>query len=364
MNPKGSALVFSLIVLSFLLISALSIAAVSVTERRSSLASKNSNISYQAAESASEKILQAIYQVNDKGTTLNKLDDLALNIGATCSQRTINGSIGAGTYVATFWKINDPAIPTYTAIDCGGAWRDAVVKITFQGVYQGTTRIISVGVKPMGLGPTDYVAYWKLDDGIGIAATDSNGNINPGTLHPNDMLWVLGKVGPYALNFNGSNSYVSVPDSSLLRIAAGSPVTLVAWIKPASLPFAVPGEIVGKGVRGVNGYGININGSSVNIGSHGGSNFNSTATLTAGNWYHIVGIINGANTKIYINGVADASTGTVNTPANTIDTVNIGAVLTTSPNTYGNYFNGTIDDVRIYARALTASEIMTLYAGS
>lgn len=164
MNLKGSSLIFSLIVLSFLLISALSVAAVSVTTKRSSLSTKNSNISFQVADSASEVMLREIYQVNDKNVLLpnpptgsiDDLDELASSIGGgvTCNSSgtddQIEGDVVAGKYVATLYENNGGTPPTFSAIDCDDIdWRTKVVKIKFQGIYRDTTRAIDVGVRPL-----------------------------------------------------------------------------------------------------------------------------------------------------------------------------------------------------------------------
>lgn len=157
MNLKGSSLIFSLVVLSFLLISALSVAVVSVTTQRSSLSSKNSNISFQVADSAAEVMLRIIYKINDAGITIvtpngsvTDPNDLASNLGASCSADLISGVIGAGNYTAILYENTGTASnPTFVSIACSdNNWRSLVVKIRFLGAYRGMTRAIDVGVKP------------------------------------------------------------------------------------------------------------------------------------------------------------------------------------------------------------------------
>lgn len=157
MNLKGSSLIFSLVVLSFLLISALSVAVVSVTTQRSSLSSKNSNVSFQVADSAAEIMLRIIYKINDAGITIATPNgsvadpnDLASNLGASCSADQISGVIGAGNYTAILYENTGTASnPTFVSIACSdNDWRNLVVKIRFLGAYRGMTRAIDVGVKP------------------------------------------------------------------------------------------------------------------------------------------------------------------------------------------------------------------------
>ncbi|MEI8096666.1 MAG: FISUMP domain-containing protein [Candidatus Moraniibacteriota bacterium] len=135
MKLKGSSLIFSIIILSFLLVSALSVATVSVTSRRSSLSSKNSNISFQVADSAAEVMLAKIYK--DTGT-ISTPDGLG-----SCSSNQISGSAAAGTYKAVLFT------KTGSIISCTDSlWRDNVAKIKFLGTYQNTTRAIEIAVTP------------------------------------------------------------------------------------------------------------------------------------------------------------------------------------------------------------------------
>ena len=145
------------------------------------------------------------------------------------------------------------------------------------------------------------VSYWNFNNDV----KDSWGG-NDGT--NNGASFVAGVVGD-ALSFSGTQ-YVLLPAASGTLNINVNPVTLEAWIKPNSVAGGIK-EIVGRGTYASNGYGINLNGNKINLGIHGGGNFNSATALTTGNWYHVVGVINGASSKIYINGVADIATGNV-----------------------------------------------------
>ena len=201
----------------------------------------------------------------------------------------------------------------------------------------------------------NLISYWTFDEGSGTTARDSWGT-NNGTV--NGATWTSSGVIRGALSFDGSNQYVSLPAVSGSLNININPVTLEAWIKPNSVAGSSK-EIVGRGTAASNGYGINLNGNKINLGLHGGGNFNSAAVLTTGNWYHIVGVIKGANSKIYINGVADINTGTINVVNSALN----GSIGASSVGvTY--FFNGIIDEVRIYNAALTAQEIQQRYAES
>jgi hypothetical protein len=229
------------------------------------------------------------------------------------------------------------------------------ISATNSGGTGSATLTLTVATGPVG--------YWKLDDGSGASAADSSGFGNTGTL-VNGPAWTTGQVNG-ALSFNGSSQYVTVPaptGSSLDLDKA--PVTIAAWVNTntitAQQAILVRGLSNGIG-SGNQGYGLWItSGGKINVGSAGGGNFSSNVAITASAWHQITAIINGTASKVYIDGVDQ-------TPAS----VNIGVVTSSLPLTIGasrnntqtgyvGFFNGTLDDVRVYNRALSASEAATL----
>lgn len=79
-----------------------------------------------------------------------------------------------------------------------------------------------------------------------------------------------------------------------------------------------------------------------------------------GQWHHIVGISDGIDSKVYLDG-ADVTTSTLNLKSAENSEVNLGRWPGPYPST-SHYLNGAIDDVRVYENALTAMEVQTLYA--
>jgi prepilin-type N-terminal cleavage/methylation domain-containing protein len=203
----------------------------------------------------------------------------------------------------------------------------------------------------------NLISYWSFESASNLGK-DFWGS-NDGTL-VNGPTQVDGVIGQ-ALSFDGVDDYVSISTSASLDIDT-NPVTMEAWVYPTSVSQSYR-EIIGRGVRGFNGYGLNLNTDKINLGYHGGGSLNSVATLNANQWYHVVGIINGASSKIYIDGKVDNTIGTVDIKAS-IYNATIGAFITAPPNTYGYYFPGFIDEVRIYNAALTAQEIQKHYVES
>jgi len=194
--------------------------------------------------------------------------------------------------------------------------------------------------------PPDYVLYDQL-----ISQLDSTSRTNVDLVRPTQ----------YAVDLNGSTQYgeVTVVASGPLDIDSGA-VTMEAWVSPDFSTGYYMG-IFDRGVASVNGYGMYLNNGKLNIGSHGGSNFDSSASIPAGSFIHLIGVIDGASSKIYINGTADAASGTVSVVAST-DNLNIGR-RQTAAGVFGNYFDGKIGPCRIYARAITAAEADEHYRG-
>lgn len=226
------------------------------------------------------------------------------------------------------------------------------------------------------------VSHWTIDGG-----DITNGRINDvaGTNHGNvkniatSTFYSRGRLGQ-AGNFDGSDDYINVPYNANLNITG--PLTVSLWFKLDSLnPATNRYSLVARtdGTTVVNyAMGFNITGSGVSEGtgrldfvtwSSGGCvcgsyttmDFSSAANL--GQWFHAVGTWDGAAWHTYINGVEDSNNNwapivgpfSYATDALTIGNQNMGS------GTFGRYIDGQIDDVRIYNRALSATEITRLY---
>src|SRR3989344_2629140 len=195
------------------------------------------------------------------------------------------------------------------------------------------------------------VAYYTFDDNVNDSAGSNNGTASGSPTYTD------GKIGK-AISLDGS-SYANIASTP----TPGSEITISAWIKPSS----PSGTII---YRGDSSYRISYR-FSVSSGklryafsTSPGSNPDVTAIsngsiiVDGSAWTFVTTTYSSTDgsVKLYINGVADGTasrTGAINsTPAIT----NIGA-----DNPAGNYFSGSIDDLRIYSRALTPSEITELY---
>jgi hypothetical protein len=205
--------------------------------------------------------------------------------------------------------------------------------------------------------------YWSFNgrDVSGTTAFDRSGAGNNGTL-TNGPTVALGKIGQ-ALSFDGSNDYVSAGDVN--AVDGASTVTLSGWFKRgASNAYLTVGKATGN-VRGFNINFYNDGRVYVNVGDGSGINtygfFNSNDT----DWHHVVFVFDGSlsgnanRAKAYLDGVQQSLTFFSTIPATTpssSDSFEIGRDVN-----LGTYSSGSIDEVRLYSRAFTQTEVTNLY---
>jgi len=215
-----------------------------------------------------------------------------------------------------------------------------------------------------GVYPSGLVGYWKFDEGSGITAGDSSGNNNNGTLE-NSPIWVDGKYGK-ALSFDGVNDYVVL---SPLNLSSSDSLTIMAWIKS---PLQKPGYVFYHGNHGefllhngerlsdgpVSGrypklasFSVKIQGTWYDVYS---------AEMAPNTWHHIAGVwTKGGSLKIYVDGVLAGENDIIpddylHNPGSSY-TPRIGDYYLGEP-----FFEGSIDNVMVYNRALSAEEVTAL----
>ncbi len=202
------------------------------------------------------------------------------------------------------------------------------------------------------------VGYWSLDgdDISGTTAYDRSGSGNNGTL-TNGPTKTAGRIGQ-ALSFDGGDDYVTISSSSALSI--GTAATYSTWVKMNALPPSSYGySLIRKWSNGSEDKTLAIaqNGKPNLFFYNVGSGVNANTVLSTGVWHHIVGTYDGTTEKIYIDGVLDNSNSASGDVAD-----NVGAAVTLGHTPENSaYLNGFLDDVRIYNRSLSATEVRALY---
>jgi len=213
------------------------------------------------------------------------------------------------------------------------------------------------------------VGFWSFDEGTGVTARDDSGLGNQGSLqNMNNNNWVLGQCGN-ALHFDGGDDYIDCGTGGTLQISGG--MTVAAWIKidTGGRENWIIGKTTDSSPSG-NGWCFRIDGNNqVFLQDNGPESMWDavwgTTTFHAGVWYHAVGVFNAdgyTRNRIFINGQSESLSSESGEALEQNAREDSGSPVTIGWLGYGsNYFDGTIDEVRIFNRALSASEVLNLY---
>ena len=200
----------------------------------------------------------------------------------------------------------------------------------------------------------ELVAHWTFDDGTGNTAKDSVDNAHPGTIG-GTANWVNGQLGG-ALDFDGSTNYVDIEGEN--PIISGT-FSLTMWVYARDIPTAAKEYRMPLSndawVDGAIHVHIMPETGIFKIDTKNGTDIPSNTVIEANRWYHVAGTLDAdGESKIYINGVLDNSA-TGSSKEYFIGPASIGAYQNNS-----RFFNGMIDDVRIFNHILSEAEIQEI----
>lgn len=204
------------------------------------------------------------------------------------------------------------------------------------------------------------VGYWPFDEMSGTMAYDFSSNGNHGVL--DGVSWVAGKVGDGALHFDGVSNVVKVPHGAYLVFT--DQLTIAAWIYLASTDgnqdaiqkYGIALCEIRADKAGIISNILKVN----NVWT--GFVYNDNSDYFLNQWYHLALTYDGTQVVNYLDGQVDKTfeqTGEITVSAEGESDLSIGS------NAPWNdcYFNGIIDDVRLYNRALSSSEMENLFHG-
>jgi hypothetical protein len=207
-------------------------------------------------------------------------------------------------------------------------------------------------------------ALWTFNAGSGTTATDSSGNNRTATLTGGAGWTSSAKIGAYALNLSGSGQYAQASGAA---VNTSNSFTATAWVRLNSLSgYQTVLSIDGNNVSGFFLQLSGANGRFVfnRLASDSTAAASTVAVATAapvtGTWYHVAGVYNkSANTiALYVNGVLQQSV-TYTPKWRAMGNTAIGRGRFNAGNV--DFLNGSIDDARLYASALTAAQVLALY---
>jgi len=210
---------------------------------------------------------------------------------------------------------------------------------------------------PSSLGlATNLVGHWTMDgkdiNWTANTMTDKSGNGNTGTLTNMSTTTspTIGKIGQ-GLKFDGVNDFIASGDIDV------SDITVSAWIKANGWGDGGIGTIISKSGAFVFSIDDGTIGVDTLIFYDGDEWEAATASgIALGQWYFVTATANSTTVTFYINGVQAGSNVGIHTLGSTNNNVQIGKYDSSLWE-----FNGTIDEVKMYNRALSQSEIKQLY---
>ncbi|CAN7363335.1 alginate lyase family protein [Pseudoduganella sp. LjRoot289] len=273
--------------------------------------------------------------------------------GAYASGYTVKrASLPGGPYTTLQTGITDLLTYTDTTAPAGDCYY-VVTAITPSGETGPSNQALVVTGVPLH-------THLAFDAGSGATATDSTGLGHTGTL-VGGASWATGRKNS-AVSLNGSAGYVSLPSDLLIDVGD---FTIAAWVYWNASRNRERIFDLGSGTgqylfltpctnAGFARFAITVNGG---MGEQG---INHTAPLPTGQWVHVAITLSGSTGTMYINGAPVASnTGMFHAPFR---------LQSTSQNWLGRsqyainpYFNGKIDEFRIYRGALSASAVLALF---
>jgi len=194
------------------------------------------------------------------------------------------------------------------------------------------------------------IGYWKIDEGSGTAASDSSGFANTGTMYSSSTvtdLHVSGcKIGGCA-SFDGIDDYTDIGFNPFGRPPI---MTIVFWMKASDSSEFSSSKLIGKNQDSI---GLSSNRISYRNDAGFGTIFSSTLSWSTSTWYLISTVITNSSMTFYRDGQQ------LNSVSGSRFLHNHNFMIGRVENE--GYFNGMIDEVQIYNRALSATEIQVLY---
>ncbi len=212
------------------------------------------------------------------------------------------------------------------------------------------------------------LAHWALDESqAGSTVVDSGGFGLNGTPSPNPPVPTTDVPpvhfpDPYSLSFNGVDQYVAFGNPPVLNL--GGPITVAAWIRPAGTDGYQDLVAHGYTTDNTQDEALRIKSGTYEFTYWNNQEHDAVATIPPGDvgaWVHLCGVFDGSAFFVYRNGIqADITTDATVPPANIMAIWGIGAHPPTSDDAT-RFFSGEIDDVRVYGRALSATEVAKLF---
>lgn len=270
---------------------------------------------------------------------------------------SVVGNSFGGSQSSTSYKLTSSGGESIVGNGQGGSYKVGM------GYVAQLDKSLTLSLQPSGL-----KAYYPLEENSGTFTRDSSINTSNADLQTGTT-WTTGKIGN-AVNTNAS-SYVQVPDSTNLTFSQNMTVSL--WANQASA--STDKALIAHWNQAVSSSWALQTGTSASVlrvfiansqGDTGGNCVDTDGAWSAGSWHHVALVYDGTQStaldraKVYIDGVVrpmSVCLGTI--PSSLQDSssyLTIGAMRG-----LGRYFNGSLDEVKMFNRSFTPSEVKAEY---
>lgn len=280
-------------------------------------------------------------------TAMTPAPNSTLTAAPTSITATLSGAINAGTVSSSSVQLlragmdgafgtGDDVVVTPTSISVVNANQ---IKIDLPAGLPSDK--YKVRLASRGSGSTvGLAAYWAFDAGTGTVAADSSGNGRNGTI--NGATWTTGVKGN-ALSFNGVTNAVTLSTADI-----PPPWTLGVWVNKQAT--ANPTQTLMHGTTGF--LKLEQFNNTKQVGFTIGPDYSFNYQIPVNTWTHLTYVGTASSTTLYVNGVQ-------------VDSMNVSLDLPMGQigDTIHWTVNGTLDEMRAYGRALSASEVQTLAGG-
>ncbi|MEA2240725.1 MAG: hypothetical protein QOD24_281, partial [Solirubrobacteraceae bacterium] len=273
------------------------------------------------------------------------------DVGVTGVQFRLDGApLGAEDTTApyaTTWNATTATngVHTLTAVA-----RDAAANTTTSATVTTTVDNTTPPPPPPPPPAAGLVAAYGFDETAGTTAADASGQSNAGTIN-GPLRTTTGRFGS-ALSFDGVNDLVTVADAASLDLTTG--MTLEAWVRPTTI--AGWRTAILKERPGNLSYSLYAGGSpsapSAHVFTTADLDATGTAALPVNTWSHLAATYDGTTLRIFVNGTQVATRAVSGAM-----TVSSGALQIGGNTVWGEWFAGMLDEIRIYDRALTATQV-------
>ncbi|MBS1650718.1 MAG: hypothetical protein JSU07_01790, partial [Bacteroidetes bacterium] len=276
-------------------------------------------------------------------------------------QPTNSSLMGAGVYINSGGPTT-VTIQVYTNLPTSGGvlLTQGTSTLTNTGSYADVAFSPSITVTP---GTTYYLVFTGSNSSACLGGNTSNpypggqcyANTGYGSFPSFDYtfrtFYWIGIPGA-ALNFNGVNNYISVSTNSTISFTGGNAYTIECWMKASG--FNSLAGLVSKYQNAFsNGYFLRLLGTAPYTGFDFDGLQTASGILNPNTWYHVAAVNNMGVRTLYLNGVPQTLSGSTPIVVANSDPLTIGVDYLSG----ARYFNGTIDEVRIWNRALCQGEI-------